>query len=151
LVPTSGATPLFLPAITVGTAGLSGAFLGNFIDDVFRKDRGNFSNNVLRRAAGIAGLEADIGRYSQPSIEDIIATGFDGLKPNDVDPEFQRKLAIMHILTKTIKNDSDKPAIIKLYETFVEQGIIDGDAFEAIANDISEDFTDQIKQAASSR
>jgi hypothetical protein len=106
---------------------------------------------MVRRAAGIAGLEADIGRYSQPSIEDIIATGFDGLKPNDVDPEFQRKLAIMHILTKTIKNDSDKPAIIKLYETFVEQGIIDGDAFEAIANDISEDFTDQIKQAASSR
>jgi hypothetical protein len=137
--------------VGIGMAGISGYFLGGFIDEIFRKDKGDFTNNVIRRAAGVAGLGDDLDRYSQPSVEDIVATGFEGLKPSDVDPEFQRKLAIMHILSSSIKNDSDKPAIIKSYETFVDQGIIDGNAFDRYANEVSEELAGHIKQAASSK
>ena len=137
--------------VGIGMSGISGYFLGSFVDEMFRKDKGDFRNNVIRRAAGAAGLGDDLDRYSQPSVEDIVATGFEGLKPNDVDPEFQRKLAIIHILSTSIRNDSDKPAIIKLYESFIDQGIINGDAFNRYADEVSEELAGHVKKAASSR
>jgi hypothetical protein len=132
-------------------AAMSGGLLGSFVDEVFKVDLSTFENELIRRAANAAGLGEEIGRYSQPGVDAIKKTGFTGLKPKDVDPEFQRKLAIMHILSNNIKKDMDKPKLITSYENFVSQGIIDGDAFGAYADEVSEDLFSQMKQAASSR
>lgn len=146
---TPAAAPVALPGIVVGIGGLSGAMLGSFVDEVFREDDTTFENKTLRRAANTAGLGEDVGRYSSPTVEEIKATGFKGLRPRDVDPEFKRKLALMHVLSGNIKRD--KPYIIEQYEEFVAQGIIDGDAFGAIADEVAKDFINQIKSSASSR
>jgi hypothetical protein len=151
LMSTPMGAPAAMAALPVGMAGLSGAMMGNFVDELFRADNTTFRSKTLRRAAQAAGLGEDIGRYSHPSVEDIKATGFEGLKPRDVDPVFKRKLAFMHILSGNIKRESDKPYIIKDYEQLVDEGIIDGDAFGAIADEVSKDFTGAINQAASEK
>lgn len=129
----------YIPVISSLLAGMG---LGIGLHITFSIDRGEFKNNVISRAAMHAGL--DVGMYTQPSVDEIMSTGFGGLRPFDVDPKFKRQLGVLHMLSKTLP-ENEKPEIVKQYESFLESGIINEDLFDKYSKEVEKDLSSQIE------
>lgn len=128
-------------AIAIGGAALAGLGVGTMIDQGFAINTKTFKNQVIRRAADSVGLE--VGRYSQPSIEDVAKKG-GKLNPRKVDAAFNRQLALLQSLSQSL--EGEKPEMVRQYEELVEAGLIDSKEYEKIAKSEEQ----KIKQALKS-